>query len=119
MQYEPDEEPTRVRDHVEEPEPAPEPEPRSEPAPQPEPASRKAPHSLEPERPRPAAQVPPAPVAAAADIDDELEMPAPGMNPVLKVIAILTAVAALGLVGASLALEGTPDPSPLLQKYIK
>ncbi len=104
-------------------EPIPEPvaEPIPEPvAPEPEPAPRKAPHSVEPERPRssPKPEAPPAPIAAAADDDLDFDMPG-RMNPLLKVVAILTGLAALGLVGASFVLEGTPDPRPLLQKYMK
>jgi hypothetical protein len=103
------------------PEPVPEPvaEPEPAPAPEPAPEPRRAPRSVDVEPPAPKPEAPPAPVAAAADADLDFDMPATGMSPVLKYIAILTGLAALGLVGASLALEQTPDPRPLLQKYMK
>jgi hypothetical protein len=61
--------------------------------------------------------VPKAPAPTPADLG--LETPPARMNPLLLAFVVLTSLAAIGLVGASLALEGTPDPRPFLQKLLE
>lgn len=104
-----------------EPPAAPEPAPEPAPDPAPEPVARPAESPAESQRQRVTPEAPkPVPMAAAsglqADLQDDLDLEIPRTNPFLVFVVVLTTVVALGLVAASLALEGTPDPRPLLQK---
>lgn len=110
-------EPAAPPEPTPEPVATPEPEPAPDPAPEPppEPSARPADKPAESQQQRITPTAPkPAPMAEAADLQDDVEIPR--TNPFLVFVVVLTTVVALGLVAASLALEGTPDPRPLLQK---